>query len=186
MTQKLNVNEHLLFRRPGPEEGQALQDLIRRSPPLDLNSTYCYHLLARHFRETCVVAEVDGCLAGCLTAYLRPDAPGTLFVWQLAVQEDFRGQGVAGRMLEFLLERPVCRGVVYLETTVGPNNTASRRCFERLAANRHCPVRTLPFLNETHFGPDAHHEAEVLLRIGPFPPLQSASATHEGTPDGNL
>jgi L-2,4-diaminobutyric acid acetyltransferase len=160
----------LVLRRPGPEEGQALHDLIRRSPPLDVNSIYCYHLLARHFRETCVMAEIGGSAAGCITAYLRPDEPATLFVWQVAVLEDFRGHGVAGRMLDMLLERPVCRNVRYLETTVGPSNHASRRCFERLAGKRDGALCTLPFLDEDHFGPAARHEAEVLLRIGPFRP----------------
>ncbi len=160
----------MILRQPRSEDGQALHDLIRLSPPLDLNSTYCYHLLARHFRETCVVAEVGASPAGCVTAYLRPDDPAILFVWQVAVLEEFRGRGVAGSMLDALLERPVCRKVGYLETTVGPSNHASRRCFERLAGKRQCAVSMLPFLGETDFGPDARHEAEVLLRIGPLRP----------------
>ena len=186
MTQSPHLHDHVLLREPGPDEGQALHELIRRSPPLDLNSSYCYFLLARHFRETCVVAERDGSLAGCVTAYRRPDAPGTLFVWQVAVRGDQRGRGLAGRMLDTLLDRPACREVRFLETTVGPTNHASRRCFERLAETRHCAVRQLPFLDPNHFGPEAQHEAEVLLRIGPFPLPTLASATHEGTRDGNL
>lgn len=176
----------MLLREPGPDEGQALHDLIQLSPPLDLNSAYCYFLLSRHFRATCVVAECDGALAGCVTAYRRPDETATLFVWQVAVREDQRGRGLAGRMLDTLLERPACREVRFLETTVGPTNHASRRCFERLAETRHCPVRQLPFLDPHHFGPEAQHEAEVLLRIGPFPLPTIASATHEGTRYGNL
>jgi len=176
----------VLLREPCPDEGQGLNDLIRHAPPLDLNSAYCYFLLARHFRATCVVAECGGGLAGCVTAYLRPDEPGTLFVWQVAVREDHRGRGLAGRMLDALLARPACREVRHLETTVGPANHASRRCFERLAEARRCSVRQLPFLEPNHFGPDSQHEAEVLLRIGPFPPPTTASATNEGTRDGNL
>lgn len=184
MTQSLYVHDQELLREPGPNEGQRLHDLIRHAPPLDLNSAYCYFLLARHFRETCVVAECGGELAGCVTAYLRPDEPGTLFVWQVAVREDHRGQGLAGRMLDALLARPACREVRYLETTVGPTNHASRRCFERLAEG--CSVRQLPFLEPNHFGPDAQHEAEVLLRIGPFPRPTTASADNEGRRNENL
>lgn len=178
--------DSVILREPTAGEGQALHALVRQSPPLDLNSAYCYFLLARHFRGTCVVAEHEGRLAGCVTAYLRQDEPDTLFVWQVAVRADQRGRGVAGCMLDALLARRACRGVRYLETTVGPTNHASRRCFERLADARRCPVRQLPFLEPNHFGPDSQHEAEVLLRIGPFPPPTTASATQEGTRDGNL
>ena len=186
MTQSPHHHDQVLLREPRPDEGQGLHDLIRHAPPLDLNSAYCYFLLARHFRETCVVAESNGVLAGCVTAYLRPDNTVTLFVWQVAVREDHRGQGLAGSMLDALLARPACREVRYLETTVGPTNHASRRCFERLAEARRCSVRQLPFLEPNHFGPDAQHEAEVLLRIGPFPRPTTASADNEGTRNESL
>ncbi|NLF84714.1 MAG: diaminobutyrate acetyltransferase [Lentisphaerae bacterium] len=171
MSSQPSSTDSVILREPTAGEGQAMHALVRQSPPLDLNSAYCYFLLARHFRGTCVVAEHDGRLVGCVTAYLRPDEPGTLFVWQVAVRGEHRGRGAAGRMLDALLARPACRGVRYLETTVGPGNHASRRCFERLADARRCPVRQLPFLEPNHFGPDSQHEAEVLLRIGPFPPF---------------
>lgn len=186
MTHSPRIPDGALLRQPRPEEGLLLYELIRQSPPLDLNSAYSYFLLVRHFRATCLVAELGGELAGGVTAYLRPDEPGTLFVWQVAVREAYRGRGLAGRMLNALLEQPACREVRYLETTVGPTNHASRRSFERLAKTHHCSVRQFPFLEPHHFGSDSQHEAEVLLRIGPFPSPKTASASHEGNINGNF
>ncbi|MHC5068213.1 MAG: GNAT family N-acetyltransferase, partial [Planctomycetota bacterium] len=58
----------------------------------------------RHFAHTSVVASVGPDLIGAVTAYRVPDDPTTLFVWQVAVSDAARGQGLAGRMLQFLVQ----------------------------------------------------------------------------------
>ena len=160
----------MILREPLAKDGLALHELIRASPPLDLNSSYCYYLLVHHFAKTCVLAEAGGVIIGCITAYLRPDQPGTLFVWQVAVAAEQRGQGLASRMLDALFARPACRSVTYVETTVSASNHASRRTFEKFAARHHASLEDHPFLDASHFGTDTQHEAEGLLRIGPIPP----------------
>ena len=160
----------LVLRKPLPADGLAVHGLIHASPPLDVNSSYCYYLLVRHFAATCVIAEVGGIIAGCITAYLRPDQPDILFVWQVAVAAEQRGQGMAGHMLDALFSRPDCRSVAYVETTVSASNRASRRTFERFAERHHASLEDHPFLAASHFGPGSQHEAEGLLRIGPISP----------------
>ncbi|WP_127478152.1 diaminobutyrate acetyltransferase [Sulfurivermis fontis] len=157
----------LLLRKPHLADGQAVHALVRRCPPLDLNSSYSYFLLCSHHADTCVVAEQAGALAGFLSAYRLPQVPHTLFVWQVAVDAAARGHGLAGRMLEELLVRPSCAGVQFIETTVSPSNLASRRVFERFAAQRHTVWQEEVFLTRGHFGSEAHEE-EILLRIGPL------------------
>ncbi|GAB4291309.1 MAG: diaminobutyrate acetyltransferase [Thiohalomonadaceae bacterium] len=157
----------LLLRKPHLADGQAVHALVRRCPPLDLNSSYSYFLLCSHHADTCVVAEQAGALVGFLSAYRLPQAPHTLFVWQVAVDAGMRGQGVAGRMLEALLTRPSCTGVQFIETTVSPSNLASRRVFARFAAQRRAAWQEAVFLARGHFGGEAHEE-EILLRIGPL------------------
>ena len=51
--------EAIVYRPPSVEEGTAVWQLIRDAGVLDLNFTYCYLLLCKHFSETCAVAE-DG------------------------------------------------------------------------------------------------------------------------------
>lgn len=156
-----------ILRSPRLTDGVAVHSLVRRCPPLDLNSSYAYFLLCSHFAATCVVAEGEGGPAGFLSAYRPPEAVGTLFVWQVAVDSSARGHGLAGRMLEEVLSRPACAGVQFIETTVSPSNLASRRVFARFAEARAATWHEEPFLTAAHFGAECHEE-EVLFRIGPL------------------
>ncbi len=159
--------EGVLLREPCLADGKAVHTLIRNCPPLDLNSSYLYFLLSSHFSETCVVGERDGEILAFLSAYRLPKQPDRLFIWQVAVDTSLRGLGMAGRMLDAVLSRPASAGVRFLETTVSPSNTASRRVFERFAEKRRLGWHEESFLTEEHFGGE-QHESEVLFRIGPL------------------
>jgi L-2,4-diaminobutyric acid acetyltransferase len=163
MTEDISIR----LRSPVLEDGKAVHELIQRCPPLDLNSSYNYFLLCSHFRETCVVAEANDRIVGFLSAYLIPGRPDTLFIWQVAVDEAGRGQGLAGRMLEHVAARPVCANVTTLETTISPSNLSSRRVFERFAEKHQAESSEETFLEAHHFGTEAH-EDERLIRIGPW------------------
>jgi L-2,4-diaminobutyric acid acetyltransferase len=151
---------------PSIVDGAALWRIARDSGKLDLNSSYAYLLWCRDFAATSRLARIDGTVAGYVTGYLRPDAPDTLVVWQVAVDQRFRGRGLAGTLLDELVADMAAKGARYLETTVTPDNEASVALFAGLArrlGTEH--VRTDLFLPE-HF-PDGH-QTEVLHRIGPF------------------
>jgi L-2,4-diaminobutyric acid acetyltransferase len=153
------------LRRPTEKDGPALYDLVKRCPPLDENSRYCNLLQTSHFGGTAIVAERDGALCGFITGYRIPERPNTLFVWQVGVSPEGRGQGLAPRMLLALLER--LDDVDLIETTVTPDNAASAAMFEKVAAELGAPInRSVLFETQTHF--DGQHENEVLCRIGPF------------------
>jgi L-2,4-diaminobutyric acid acetyltransferase len=162
--------ENLLFDRPAAADGAAVHRLIRDCPPLDCNTTYAYMLLCRHFAETCVLArgEIRDEPLGFLSAYLVPQRPDTLFVWQVAVHRDARGLGLAGRMLDDLLARPAHADVRFVETTISPSNRASIALFESFARRIETPIESAPFILEQDFGGE-QHEAEDLYRLGPIP-----------------
>lgn len=141
--------------------------LVRACPPLDANSAYAYLLLAEHFPDTCILAEDHDGLAGLVTGYVPPRRPDTLFVWQVAVADRVRGLGLGRQMLQALIERPELSGIHYIETTVGPDNLASRRMFAGLAQDLRAVTVEAAFFDAALFGAD-HHDAEPLLRIGPF------------------
>jgi L-2,4-diaminobutyric acid acetyltransferase len=96
-----------------------------------------------------------------------PDRPDTLFVWQVAVHTRARGHRLGRAMLRELLRRKGLEHVRYLETTVGPDNQASRRSFAGLASELGAHVSEQPFFDRQLFG-GADHDDEMLLRIGPF------------------
>ncbi|KAG0751096.1 hypothetical protein G6F22_022143 [Rhizopus arrhizus] len=70
-------------------------------------------------------------------------------------------------MLRELLQRKGLAHVRQLETTVGPDNQASRRSFTGLAGELGAHVSEQPFFDRQLFG-GADHDDEMLLRIGPF------------------
>jgi L-2,4-diaminobutyric acid acetyltransferase len=169
----------MLLRPPTPADAAAITRLVHRCRPLDPNSTYAYLLLSHHFHDTCVVAERGRTTVGFVSAYVPPRQQDTIFVWQVAVDATAQGEGLAGRLLDELLARDACAGVSFLETTVTPSNLPSRKLFDALTRRllTACQTRVLfpPELfndAEPQESPDGEpaprHEAEELLRIGPF------------------
>lgn len=158
----------LILRAPTVEDGARIHQLISDCPPLDVNSVYAYLLLAGHFADTCVVAEHQERLVGFISAYIPPNQPDVLFIWQVAVHSAARGQGLGQRMLHHLLERTGSEGIRYMETTVSPDNQASRSMFQGVARQLNTQLNENVFLEAHHFGEHAHAD-EPLLRIGPLP-----------------
>lgn len=161
--------DHLpALRSPCLDDARHIHALIQASPPLDVNSLYVYLLLAHHHAGTCVVAEgANGLLQGFVSAYVPPQTPDVLFVWQVAVHESARGLGLGGAMLKALLSRPGLQAVRYIETTVGPENAASRGMFASLARKLGTQINESALFETRHFGEQAHEE-ERLLRLGPL------------------
>jgi L-2,4-diaminobutyric acid acetyltransferase len=128
---------------------------------------YCNLLQCTHFRDTCICAKSDSNLVGFVSGYLLPALPETLFIWQVVVAEEARGQGLAGRMLTALLDRPACRDIDFLETTITPENKASQALFTKLAQTLAADIQVMPGFDKTeHF--HGEHESEELWRIGPI------------------
>ncbi len=161
----------LAIRKPTVADGPSIYDLVTRSKPLDVNSRYLYLLQCSHFANTCAVAESDGSVQAFISAYVPPEQPNTLFVWQIAVDAELRGRGVAGKLISELLGRPHLGDIRFVEATVNPSNDASRNLFRSLASKSGCDMtETLLFPVEV-FGESSNegdHEAEILLRVGPI------------------
>lgn len=151
---------------PAVSDGPALYRITRDSGVLDVNSSYVYLLWCRDFANTSLVARVDGEVVGFVTGYIRPDAPDTIVVWQIAVDASAQGGGVAGKLLAELLRRAFPRGVRYLETTITADNAASIKLFSALARKHDAELAVSELFTPELF-PDAH-EGEDLYRIGPF------------------
>jgi len=139
--------------------------MARDSRVLDVNASYAYLLWARDFATTSIVATVDDEPGGFVTGYRRPDDPATLMVWQVAVDDRHRGQGLARRMLDALVDR-LGAGVSHLETTITADNAASIALFSSFARGRQARLERTPLFEAAMF-PDGH-DAEHLFRIGPL------------------
>jgi L-2,4-diaminobutyric acid acetyltransferase len=153
------------------DDGALLWELARDSGGIDMNSPYAYMMQCRNFTDTCVIAEVFGTPAGFVTAHRLPGRKHALFVWQVAVLPEFRGLGIAKRMLEDLVEQPSCLGVRKLETTVTPSNKASKALFSAFAKARGAELDSQPCFAASDFPKDGGHEAEHLFTVQPIHPI---------------
>lgn len=160
-------NYNITFRKPVSSDAQIIRQLIKESPPLDLNSLYCYLIVCTHFADTSIIAEDHSGVCGFISGYVPPGRDNTLFVWQVVVNKKNRGQGIAKAMLLSLLRRLYKTPLRYMETTVNPSNAASRALFYSIAKclNTYCLESVL--FSEKDFG-DQVHEDEILYRIGAF------------------
>lgn len=153
----------ITYREPRLEDGGRIHQLIERAGTLDLNSAYLYFLLADHFKTTCALAENEQQLLGFVTAYRLPERPGTLFVWQIGVDEAARGQGVASGLLKALQQRTWFSEINAIELTISPDNQASQKLFTRWAEKLDRPISKQPYLSSELLG--GGHEPEDLYRI---------------------
>lgn len=156
----------ITLRTPIIADGPALWRMATDSVTLDVNAPYAYLLWCRDFAATSVIAEADGAPAGFITGYRRPDEPGTLMVWQVAVNAAHRGTGLASRMLDHLMAAGRADGVDHLETTITPDNAASRALFTAFARRWDAALECTELFGADLFG--GAHSAEELFRIGPI------------------
>jgi len=155
------------LRKPRSTDGAAVHDLVAACPPLDPNSLYCNLLQCTHFAATSALGEIEGDVVAFVSGYRPPEHADSLFVWQVAVHEDARGQGLGKRLMLDILGRSENRDVRFLRTTITPGNETSWRMFEGLARELGAAGerRTL-FDAARHFA--GRHESEVEFVIGPF------------------
>lgn len=161
--------EDLALRRPTRADGAAIWRLVEDGSVLDRNSPYVYLMWCAFHADASVVAERNGQLVGFVCGLRPPERPDALFVWQVAVDPGQRGLGLAGRMLDALLERP---GVRWLEATVTPDNDPSRALFRGLARRHALPCDEQDeWLAADDFPAGCDHAPETLFRIGPSEPV---------------
>lgn len=157
----------ITLRAPVPEDGASVFKLVSLCPPLDPNSMYCNLLQCSHFASTSVAAVCGSEMVGFVSGYLLPERPNTLFIWQVAVGEKARGVGLAGKMLQHILDRPQCAAVDYIETTITESNEASWALFRSMARRLNSDLNSeVMFDRERHFANE--HDTEMLVKIGPI------------------
>jgi L-2,4-diaminobutyric acid acetyltransferase len=164
--------EPVSFRVPEVSDGMSMWRLAGETGTLDVNSPYSYLLWCRDFAATSVMCRAGDAPVGYITGYHRDSAPGTLFVWQVAVSAAHRGRGIALRALHALVDRVGSqaghdRPVTHLEASITPDNQASTRLFTAFARDRGASIATQSLFTAQDFD-GVEHDEEVLYRIGPF------------------
>ncbi|TLP44144.1 diaminobutyrate acetyltransferase [Cohaesibacter sp. CAU 1516] len=153
-----------VLRTPCAKDGAEIWKLVRDCQPLDENSMYCNLLQCDHFAQTCVLAEQSGEVVGWISAYIMPNEPDTLFVWQVAVAEKARGLGLGSKMLQSIVDRPLCEDVTKLQTTITADNEASWALFGKFAKSQDCKLAIQPYYTQSKHFQD-RHDTENLVTI---------------------
>lgn len=150
---------------PKKNDAKYIFNLIKDGGTLDVNSEYLYLLQATDFRSSCCVALDDEQIIGFVSGYVLPDKKDTLFIWQVAVDQNYRGQNLAKNMILEIFNRDELGDIKNIYATVSPSNIPSRRVFEKIAAGLGVGMVEKTLFEISDFN-DAHEE-EVLYKIGP-------------------
>ena len=158
--------QNIQIKNPDSDYGYQISELIKNSPPLDLNSTYLYFIQSHYFNKTCAIAvnEIDRVI-GFVSGFQDPRKKDTLFIWQVAISKDARGNRLASKLIHFILqEHPHMQ---FIETTITKDNTSSISLFNKISQELNTNIIEEPFLDKSkHFL--NQHDSENLFRIGPF------------------
>lgn len=161
------MNSSFLLRKPDKNDSKEIFQLIKSVGTLDLNSQYLYLLQTTHFQNTCSVAIYNKKIVGFVSGYIIPDDKETLFIWQVAISNEVRGQNLAMKIiLDIFNKNNTSNNIKYILSTVSPSNKASQRVFEKIANKLNTKIE-----NKTLFSIDDFfdaHEEEIQYLIGPI------------------
>ncbi|MHC5557734.1 diaminobutyrate acetyltransferase [Kocuria sp. U4B] len=151
----------VVLRHPTVADAGHLWRIAKECHSVDLSVSYAYLLWCRGFARTSLVAEEDGAVVGFVLGHRRPDAPGVLLVWQVAVAARARGRGIAAGLVDGLIDAvELCTAV---ETSIRDDDQAMQRLFRSVAGARGAQLVLSPAPGTAAL-PDGH-DAERLHRI---------------------
>lgn len=160
------MSVEIIYRKPVKKDAKKIYNLVKSTQVLDINSEYLYLLQSTHFSDTCNVAIANELVVGFVSGYIHPKYKGVYFLWQVGVDANLKGKGLAKKLILDILKREELSHIKYLYTTISPSNKASKRVFEKVALELDCDIQS-----EKHFEIEDFnnaHEEEVLYKIGPF------------------
>jgi L-2,4-diaminobutyric acid acetyltransferase len=162
----LENNDNMKLCRPEKKYAKQIYKLVQSTKILDLNSEYLYLLQTTHFRDYCSIALHKEKVVGFVSGYCLPNRDDSLFIWQVAVDDNFRGKGLAKNLMIDILSREENLSLKYIHTTISPSNKSSIKAFERFANELETNIVLQDFIEKDDF--INQHEEEVLSEIGPF------------------
>lgn len=148
---------NIYIQKPTIKYAKDIYNLVKNSPPLDINSPYSYALVCDYFADTSAIALKEAELIGFISGFLH-QKNDSLFIWQVCVKESARGEGAAKSMLRAILQNNP--HVKSIETTINPGNKPSLALFKSVAKEFGASLKKEEiFMKSSDF--DESHEDEV-------------------------
>lgn len=110
-----------------------IRKFVKRSKPLDLHTVFTYWTLFKYFGDTCFVLEKEGRIIGFISSLLSSNQPDTLYLWQIGIDPDYRGNRYAEILLKRVVEAARAKDCKGLQVTIAHENRSSYRLFSRFA-----------------------------------------------------
>ncbi|SEN86204.1 diaminobutyrate acetyltransferase [Amphibacillus marinus] len=161
------IKDKIVLSPPNREDGKAMWTIVTNTS-LDDNSAYKYIMMSHYFSDTCVVAKLDGKVVGFITGFIPPKQSDTVFVWQIGVDPNYKGNGIGLSLLNQLVNQVKAQDINYVEATVTPSNQASQALFKKLALQQQTECNIESFFTQDLFPDEEPYEEELKFKIGPL------------------
>jgi ribosomal protein S18 acetylase RimI-like enzyme len=119
--------------------------------------------------EYCLVAEVDGRLAGFILGTIITKASWTYgYILWLGINPDFQRRGIADRLVDKLIERMIDEGARFMMVDTDPENTPAMKFFTRKGFGnpRNHIFLSLNLAKHDYYGRLIEYEREKAERAG--------------------
>lgn len=112
---------------------QEVIELVARCKPYVVPyNQYAYWILQNYFGSTCRIVKVENKIIGYISAMPSIDK-NTVFIWQLCIDDEFRGKGLGTLLLSSVSDEAIRLGYGNLQLSISDTNTASQSLFKRFA-----------------------------------------------------
>ena len=125
------------IRNVTANDGAIMRKLAHECGTLDLHTPYTYWVNACYQSESCFVAEEDGKPIGYIMAV---DAPDVVFIWQIGIVPEWRGKGLADRLITKCVDYATKKNK-NIEVTIAADNRASYRAFKKACDKRNIAMQ---------------------------------------------
>lgn len=153
-----------VLRSPEAADVDRIEDLMEEFTSRDFSSLKGDLVYNPAFRETSVVAELEGKIVGFVSAYRLPFDPETLFIWHVDVAESARDTGLSSLMLGHLMRQLSCVEVRRVQTAIPQCDERAWALFRRFARWQRSRMEIQPFITQA-LTPFARHEVDHLVTI---------------------
>lgn len=111
---------------------QSVREILAQGEPFVASyNHYIYWMLGKYFPSTCLVAERDDQILGYIGALCAGEKQ-KIFVWQIAVKANIRGQEIGRKLLENIVVAAGNLGICQLEIAINDKNIPCKRMVEKL------------------------------------------------------
>ena len=122
----------MLVRNVFENDFQAIVDRSKEWGDIVIEREAIYHVLTRHFRSTCFVAEDRQRMIGYLLGFRSQTYPGEAYIHLVQVDPSMRGHGIGRRLFNQFEASATAMGCNKIITASRPQNKTAMAFYESM------------------------------------------------------